>query len=165
MLLNIMDESLIKCAQAIILAALLIVVLININTSHKNLEVKNRFVILIIGFSLGFISSFLGIGGGPINVAVFVFFFNIDMKNATVYSIATILFSQASKLVTIGLNGGFMKYDLSLLLFALPAAILGGIVGTAVNHRSDKKIITMIFNVSVFMIILLNVYNAVNAII
>ena len=58
-----------------------------------------------------------------------------------------------------------MKYDLSLLLFALPAAILGGIVGTAVNHRSDKKIITMIFNVSVFMIILLNVYNAVNAII
>ena len=165
MLLNIMDESLIKCAQAIILAALLIVVLININTSHKNLEVKNRFVILIIGFSLGFISSFLGIGGGPINVAVFVFFFNIDMKNATVYSIATILFSQASKLVTIGLNGGFMKYDLSLLLMTLPAAILGGIVGTAVNHRSDKKIITMIVNISVFMIILLNIYNAVSAII
>ena len=84
MLLNIMDESLIKCAQAIILAALLIVVLININTSHKNLEVKNRFAILIIGFSLGFISSFLGIGGGPINVAVFVFFFNILNKSITI---------------------------------------------------------------------------------
>ena len=31
----------------------------------------------MLDFLLGLISSFLGVGGGPINVAVFMFIFNI----------------------------------------------------------------------------------------
>lgn len=164
LLLEIMNPNYLKFVQAVILAGLLVVVLLNVNLPHKNLSVKNKLLTFVIGLLLGFISSFLGIGGGPINVAVFIFFFSVDMKTATVYSIATILFAQASKLVTIALSTGFGIFDLKLLLYTLPMAILGGIVGTKVNHSSSESVITKIFNISVFMIILLNIYNAVMAI-
>lgn len=165
LLLNSLNTNLVKCMQATILAILLIIVLININVPHKNLQVKNKILTFMIGLMLGTISSFLGIGGGPINVAVFVFFFSIDMKTATVYSIATILFSQASKLITIAATTGFGAFDLSLLFYTLPMAILGGMVGTKVNRAASEKTVTMIFNVAVFAIICLNIYNAVAAMI
>lgn len=165
LLLNSLNTNLVKCMQATILAVLLIIVLININVPHKNLQVKNKILTFMIGLMLGTISSFLGIGGGPINVAVFVFFFSIDMKTATVYSIATILFSQASKLITIAATTGFGAFDLSLLFYTLPMAILGGMVGTKVNRAASEKTVTMIFNVAVFAIICLNIYNAVAAMI
>lgn len=164
-LLKVMDTGILKCMQALMLAGLLVVVLLNVNIPHKNLEVKNKIMTFVIGVVLGMISSFLGIGGGPINVAVFIFFFSTDMKTATVYSIATILFSQASKLITIATSTGFGAFDLSLLLYTLPMAILGGIVGTKVNRISSEKVITNIFNVTVFAIIVLNIYNAVIAVV
>ena len=162
-MLSIMDEGLLKAIQAILLAGLLIIVLVNMNGNFKTYHIKNKLVMLIIGLVLGTLSSFLGIGGGPINVAVFVFFFSIEMKTATVYSIATILFSQASKLFTIATTSGFAIFDLSLLFYTLPAAVLGGIVGTFVNKKSDEKIIRNIFNVTVALLVVLNIYNAVTA--
>ena len=152
-MLSIMDEGLLKAIQATLLAGLLIIVLVNMNGNFKTYHIKNKLVMLIIGLVLGTLSSFLGIGGGPINVAVFVFFF----------SIATILFSQASKLFTIATTSGFAIFDLSLLFYTLPAAVLGGIVGTFVNKKSDEKIIRNIFNVTVALLVVLNIYNAVTA--
>ena len=160
-LLTLMDPELIKALQAVILASLLIAVLINVNSNVKTLKITNKIVTLLIGFALGLISAFLGIGGGPINVAVFIFFFSIDMKTATIYSIATILFSQGSKLFNIATTTGFMVFDLSLLWFTLPAAVLGGIIGTMVNKVADEGIIKKIFSITVIAIILLNIYNAV----
>lgn len=164
-LLHIIDSQILLFVQAIILAGLLIVVLLNVNLPHKNLQIKNRLITFLIGMILGMISSFLGIGGGPINVAVFLFFFSVDMKTATVYSIATILFSQASKLTTIAMTTGFGGFDLSLLFYTLPMAILGGIVGVKVNRIASEKLITNVFNITVVAIILLNIYNAVMAIV
>ena len=85
-MLSIMDEGLPKAIQAILLAGLLIIVLVTMNGNFKTYHIKNKLVMLIIGLVLGTLSSFLGIGGGPINVAVFVFFFSIEMETATVYS-------------------------------------------------------------------------------
>lgn len=161
--LQVIDTGLLKGTQAIMLALLLVGVLINMNGNFKTYHIKNKVVMLIIGFSLGIISSFLGIGGGPINVAVFVFFFSVDLKLATVYSIATILFSQGSKLITIAGTSGFAAFDLSILWFTLPAAILGGILGTYINKKVDASIINKIFTYSVIFIILLNIYNAITS--
>lgn len=165
MLLSMIDNQVLLCLQASMLAILLIIVLINVNVSHQNLCIKNNILIFIIGFCLGVISSFLGIGGGPINVAVFIFFFSVDMKTATVYSIATILFSQASKLATIAFTTGFGSFDLTLLVYILPMSILGAIIGTKLNYIAKERTIKYIFNVTVAAIILLNIFNAINAVI
>lgn len=159
-LLEMMDSEILGLIQSLSLAGLLILVLCNVNIPHKNLHIRSKGLTLVIGVMLGMISSFLGIGGGPINVAVFIFFFGIDMRTATVYSIATILFSQGSKLCTIAFTTGFGIYDLSLLWYTIPMAILGGIVGTWLNHRAKEVLITKIFNMTVVCIILLNLYNA-----
>lgn len=160
-LLQIMQHNILKFIQSIILALLLIIVLINVNVEHPNLHIKNKHIMILIGLILGLTSSFLGIGGGPVNVAVFIFFFSMDMKTATLYSIATILFSQASTLLTIATTSGFHQFDLTLLLYILPLAVLGGISGTKINHKASIKQITCIFNTVVSCLILLNILNAV----
>ncbi len=55
---------------------------------------------LLIGLSLGFVSSFLSIGGGPVNLVVLFYFFSMDTKTAAGNSLYIILFSQAASLVT-----------------------------------------------------------------
>ena len=44
-------------------------------------------------------------------------FFSMNTKEAAVNSIITILFSQASKLVTVAASSGFSGFDLSILRF------------------------------------------------
>ena len=60
----------------------------------RTLRVESTAACLLIGIFLGGISSFLGIGGGPVNVAVLFFFFSMDAKTAARNSIYIILFSQ-----------------------------------------------------------------------
>ncbi|MGN1344912.1 MAG: sulfite exporter TauE/SafE family protein, partial [Traorella sp.] len=160
-LLLIIDSKLLNFIQALLLIILLSIVLMNVNTNHQNLKIQNKLAILLVGLLLGALSSFLSIGGGPINVAVFTFFFSIDIKMAAIYSIATILFSQASKLVMTLFNGGFMGFDFTLLIYAIPAALLGGYVGTKLNKIASEKLVRNIFNIAVLGIILLNIYNAI----
>lgn len=50
----------------------------HINTRH----VANALVSAVIGGGLGLLSSFLGIGGGPINLVVLYFFFSMGTKAA-----------------------------------------------------------------------------------
>ena len=60
----------VKQLQNILLLALLVIVLLYINYFNKKYQfhIKNRAFMLLIGLSLGFISTLLGIGGGPINI-------------------------------------------------------------------------------------------------
>lgn len=91
--------------------------------------VKRDSLVSFVRINLGFLASFLGIGGGPINVSVLMLMFAMPIKDATVYSICTIFFSQLSKLATLALSTGFARYDLTMLWFVVPAAILGGGIG------------------------------------
>ena len=63
-------------------------------------RIRNRVVCGIIGLLLGIISSFLGIGGGPINLMVLSFFFSMNTKVAAQNSLYIILFSQIANLLT-----------------------------------------------------------------
>ena len=112
---------------------------------------------------LGFFASFLGIGGGPINVAVLTLFFSMSVKESAVYSVAIIFFSQLSKLITIFATAGFAPYahQWKTLIFILPAAILGGIIGSKLNRKFDDKIIRKVFVFVLLLLILLNLYNGV----
>ena len=63
---------------AIVTAATLVYTL---NKKHiKTMQVKNPLVCIAVGLTLGIMSSFLGIGGGPINLVVLYFFFSMETK-------------------------------------------------------------------------------------
>lgn len=116
---------------------------------------------VMVGLFLGFISTLLGIGGGPINVALLMLCFGIPIKEATVYSIITIFFSQAAKLVTIAQTTGFGGFDLAILFYVIPAAIIGGFVGALISGKVSADRVTQIYQVVILLVLLLNIWNGI----
>ena len=160
---SVAHQGLIRSVQAFILALLLTAVSVYVAKDRKSFCVKNKIVIMFVGLSLGFIASFLGIGGGPINVAVLTLFFSMNVKESAVYSVAMIFFSQLSKLITIFATSGIQPYahQWKTLVFILPMAVLGGIVGSKFNRKFDDKTIRKTFVAVMILLIILNVYNGV----
>ena len=126
---------------------------------------KNPIILFFIGLILGTIASFLGIGGGPINVMILVLLLNMDMKKAATTSVLIILLSQFTKLLLIGLGEGFSGYDLSMLYVMIPGGIAGGFIGAHFNHRLDHDSVHKIFNIAVTALVILNIYNVINSLI
>lgn len=116
---------------------------------------------LLTGIILGTVSSFLGIGGGPVNVALIIFVFDWNIKAATYCSIITILFAQSSKLSSVLLSGVFLSHDLAMLPVMITGAVIGGWIGSDLNKRLSKKSVEKTFNgvqILVLFICLLNIF-------
>ena len=75
------DPALAGAVQAIALGIITLGTLAyNLNKDRiKTLEIAGAAAFVVIGFALGFMSSFLGIGGGPINLVVLYFTLIIGM--------------------------------------------------------------------------------------
>lgn len=86
--------------------------------------------------------------------------FALPIKEATLYSLSTIFFSQLAKLVTIALTSSFMRFDLSMLFYVIPAAIIGGLWGARFSRILSPKKVTFIFQAIVIVVLLINLYNA-----
>lgn len=65
----------------------------------KGLKLENAWAQALIGFCAGACWSFLGIGGGPFNLAILVFFFAMESKPAAQASLFIIAFSQTASLI------------------------------------------------------------------
>ncbi|KAF1303205.1 MULTISPECIES: sulfite exporter TauE/SafE family protein [Enterococcus] len=128
----------------------------------KNFHFQSLGWYLACGLTLGFLASLLGIGGGPINVSLLMLLFAMPIKEATVYSIGTILFSQLAKIVTIGSTTGFARYDLTMLAFIVPAAILGGLIGAKMSNLLSPKKVTLVFQGVILLVLFINIYNGVH---
>lgn len=160
-MLTIFNNSLLKSIQGLILGLLLVASVIYINTKNaKSFRLKKPIPIVAVGLTLGFVASFLGVGGGPINVAFLVLFFSMTVKEAAVYSVGTIFFSQLSKLVTLGVTHSIPKFNIVTLIVAILCAAIGGIVGAKMNKKVNEKVIKKIFTVIVATVALVNFYNA-----
>lgn len=92
-------------------------------------DLHGRMVCILIGFFLGASSSFLGIGGGPINLVVLFYFFSMDTKTAAQNSLYIILISQISSLLLTVLSGSVPPFSLPTLLGMAVCGVLGGIAG------------------------------------
>lgn len=154
----------VRCVQAFVLASLLAAVCFYVSKERKSFHIKNNIAILLVGLMLGFFASFLGIGGGPINVAVLALFFSLSVKESAVYSVAIIFFSQLSKLATMFMSTGIEPYahQWKTLIFILPAAIFGGIIGSKFNRKFDDKFIRKVFSAVMLLLVVLNIYNGIN---
>lgn len=113
----------------------------------------------LCGMILGCLSSFLGIGGGPINVSLFMILFSIPIKTATIYSIATIFFSQLSKIISLILLSHFNQFDKNILIFIIVAAICGGLLGSKLSRILSESKVALIFQLVVMGVLLINIYN------
>lgn len=153
--------GLINNIQSIKILILLILVFLYMRNKDniKSYKINNILAIGLLGLFLGAISAFLGIGGGPINVAAFTILFSMTANEAARNSILVIFFSQGSKIISIAVTTGFSSYNLDMLPYMLVGGVLGGIIGYKINKAVSEKSIIKIFNSVTLSIILLNLYN------
>lgn len=117
--------------------------------------------IISIGVVLGILSSFLGIGGGPINLPVLHYCFSMETKAAAQNSLYTILFSQAASLAATLLTGTVPEFALSWMVVMVLGGMLGGMAGRVLNRRLDSKAVTRLFIGLMLVIVGICLYNAV----
>ena len=159
-LLDVTNESIVQYVQIVLTVITLIFVLLYRQQKWQSYNWESLQSEMSVSFILGFLSSLLGIGGGPINVALLMLCFALPIKAATVYSIIIICASQFAKLASIGLGTGFAEYPLALLWVIIPAAIIGGIIGAQLSRIWHEATVDKLFQWVVVLVILINLYNA-----
>ena len=130
------------------------------NDRRRSLERSEWYFALITGLLLGCVSAFLGIGGGPINVAVITLVFGLEIKNAVIGSLITILFAQGTKLISVAAKDA-SAFDIKLLPFVIITGICGALIGRAINRKLGDKAVNNCFIAVQLIIIGLCVYNIV----
>lgn len=122
-------------------------------------RLESKAVVFIIGIALGIMSSFLGIGGGPINLVVLFFFFSMATKQAAMYSIYVIMFSQIASLISTIVKGNVPPFEPVILAVMIASGVLGGLVGSKINKKIDNKTVDKLFMGAMAVIICINIYN------
>lgn len=170
---SIDQSNLLVITQSIVLITLLVLVIIYMKVllpKDIKFHIKNYFVSVIIGLFLGIFSAFLGIGGGPINVAALILLFGMTMKQASINSLIIIIFSQITKISYMALTGVFNElatlegvdatWWIFLLIF-IPISIIGSLIGTYLNKKIPEKGLQWVYIGTMVVIIGINIYNIV----
>ena len=154
------NQDMVTIVQSAIIILLLVMCMVY--SRLPRCHIKSIFGQVLIGLFLGVLSSFLGIGGGPINVAILFALMAMDIRDAAKVSVLIILFAQTSGLLMKAASGMFAHVeDFSMLLVMIPAAIAGGLIGSQLNIKLAEKHINLVYKSAVVLVIIICVYNIV----
>jgi uncharacterized membrane protein YfcA len=155
------DGREVRITQSGILLGLTVLVLIS--TLHKDKQISrninNRFLSILIGCALGLLSSFLGIGGGPVNIMALSFFLGMDTKTAALYSLLTIFCSQSASFAQSLFQGNIPAVPPSALAVMVAGGILGGLAGSRMLRKTNNRQVDTLFRWILVLIILISLYN------
>lgn len=155
------STSLLTAGQSILLYFITLAALIyTLRQKHiRTLQIKNRVSCILIGLGLGFLSSFLGIGGGPVNLVVLYYFFSMGPKTAAQNSIYIICLSQISSLLLTLSTGTIPPVPVLLLAGMGICGILGAALGRRINRRLKDQHVSRLFICLMVVILGICLYN------
>lgn len=156
------NDVFVGMVQAIVLAVITLLTLVYSAFLREKLpscHVKNSAACAGIGMGMGLISAFLGIGGGPINLAVLFFAFSMDTKKAAANSLYIIMFSQIASFITSCVRGTIPDFPWLYLLLMVSAGVLGGMLGSRINKKISAGTTDKLFAGLLSVIILICIYN------
>ena len=116
-------------------------------------------ILMLVGLLLGIMSSFLGIGGGPINLVVLFYLFSMTTKEAVITSLYIIFISQIASLATSIITNTVPEFPVKVLVVMVAGGILGGVVGRIVNKKIADKTVDKLFIGLMAVMIAINIYN------
>lgn len=145
---NAPDSAFVIRTQNIILFIVVMSILLYMKNKDRitSRDLKGAVPVFASGLVLGMIASFLGIGGGPLNVAIFIYLFSYSSRSAAACSLITVLFSQFSKLTLAAAGGNFAGVDWAILGPMLTAGVAGGFISGAISHRISDRGVDIVFN-------------------
>jgi uncharacterized membrane protein YfcA len=120
---------------------------------------ESRLVSVALGFALGLLSSFLGIGGGPMNILVLSSFLGMDTRTAGHYSLLTVFISQLASLGQSLCTGTVPGLPVPALAVMAAGGVLGGLAGSRLLRKLDDRRVELIFRGVLALVILLSGYN------
>lgn len=155
-------DQLLGMIQALVLGVLVLATLIyHLNRARiPTRNVKSRSLAALIGLSLGLFSSFLGIGGGPMNLAVLFYFFSMGTKAAAVNSLLIVLISQSVSVMMTLLGKGAPAFEVPVLLAMVSAGILGGMISARLHKKLSTKTTDKLFSALLVAILVICAFNA-----
>lgn len=155
------NDALLGMVQNIVMVVLTATVFVYIlkKQSIRTLHVEQKAAASFLGLVLGLFSSFLGIGGGPINIMFLSYFFSMDSKHAALNSLYIIFFSQVANLITNLLQGSIPEFNALLLLAMMLSGILGAMVGRSLSKKLSNKHVDRLFLIVMIIIVLLSAFN------
>ena len=144
----------------LLLLATFATLLYTINRSRLHmLQVRNKPACVLIGLGLGMLGTFLGIGGGPFNMAVLYFFFSMTTKVAAQNSLYVILISQSVGILATALGDGIPSLSVWLLAGMVLCGVIGGEVGGRINKRLSEQRATWLFEAAMVLVMAISCYN------
>jgi uncharacterized membrane protein YfcA len=149
--------------SAIMILLTLGVLLYVLNKTRINTHnICSIFACLSIGLILGILSSFLGIGGGPINLAVLYFFFSMNTKTAALNSLYMIFFAQTASLLFTIFSASVPDTNFITLAVMIISGVIGGFAGRKINKRMSSKSVDILFCFMLTAIIGISIYNLIH---
>lgn len=157
------DENIVGGVQAILLLLITVGVFIYVRYKHKVISwhITNLLVCLAIGLLLGMVSSFLGIGGGPINIAVLYFFFSMNAKTSAKNSLYVIWFSQITSLALTVFTGSVPEFSWVILVLMGVGGVVGALLGSQIVKKVKDQTVEKVFMALMIVIIGINIYNII----
>lgn len=152
------DLGMIQTAALLMINGLVLIYVWN-KSRITGLLIKSQWVSAGIGLALGFVSSFLGIGGGPLNLAVLYFFFSMEAKEAAGNSLFIILVSQIASLVSVLVTHTIPDFPIEALLLMCVGGVMGAILGSAIGKRMDNRMTERFFFLLLWLLIGLNLFH------
>ena len=126
-----------------------------------SLQISSPVASLLIGLALGMLGAFLGIGGGPFNVAALCFFFSMPTKRATQNSLFIVLFSQLTSTLKTVLFDGVPAFQVTVLLGMVFLGIAGSELGCRINKKINNRQATVCLEGAMVLIMVISVFNIV----
>lgn len=155
-------DQIVGVIQAVVLGAMVLATFVYVQNKARirAKNVQSAAAAALIGLALGMCSSFLGIGGGPMNLAVLYYFFSMHTKQAAVNSILIILISQLTSLGVSLISGSVPAFDVSVLLAMVSAGAIGGFVSARLHKKLSAAVTDKLFSALLVLIFLICCYNA-----
>lgn len=156
------NETLVGGVQSVCLCAVTALVLAYMlfKAHVPALHMDSAAVSALAGLVLGMISSFLGIGGGPLNVALLLILFSMDSKQAAKNSIYIILFSQTANLLFSLATRTIPDFQWPQLLLMMCGGVGGALIGAYVSKRINTQGVDRLMILLNIFVILLTIRNA-----
>lgn len=126
-----------------------------------SLQIASPVASLLIGLALGMLGAFLGIGGGPFNVAALCFFFSMPTKRAAQNSLFIVLFSQLTSTLKTVLFDGVPAFQVTVLLGMVLLGIAGSELGCRINKKINNRQATVCLEGAMVLIMVISVFNIV----
>lgn len=161
MMVQSVNEALVGLVQNIIMVILTVAVFFYVKNKAKirTLNVTGPAGCISSGLFMGILSSFLGIGGGPINIMILSYFFSMDTKTAALNSLYVIFFSQMVSLVSNIISRDIPPFEWPLLLMMMATAVIGATLGRKLSNKMDEHKVDVLFMGLLILITAISVYN------